>query len=66
MYNNDLPNCLRKSKASMFADDTNLTTSGPSIADVQSNLNEDLKHIHQRLLANKLSLNKEKTEYMIV
>ena len=54
MYNNDLPNCLRKSKASMFADDTNLTTSGPSIADVQSNLNEDLKHIHQRLLANKL------------
>ena len=35
MYINDLPNCLRKSTASMFADDTNLTTSGSSIADVQ-------------------------------
>ena len=66
MYINDLPNCLRKSTASMFADDTNLTTSGSSIADVQSNLNEDSEHIHEWLLTNKLALNKEKTEYMIV
>ena len=47
MYINDLPNCLSRSTASMFADDTNLTTSGTSIADVQSNLNGDLEHIHQ-------------------
>ena len=63
MYINDLPNCLSRSTASMFADDTNLTTSGTSIADVQSNLNKDLEHIHQWLLPNKLTLNKEKTEY---
>ena len=63
---NDLSNYLSRSTAGMFVDDTNLTTSGSSIADVQSNLNEDLEHIHQWLLSNKLTLNKEKTEYMIV
>lgn len=66
IYINDLPNCLRRSSASMFADDTNLTTNGSSISDVQANLNEDLEHVHQWLLANKLTLNKKKTEYMIV
>ena len=34
--------------------------------EVQLNLNQDLENIHQWLLANKLTLNKEKTEYMIV
>ena len=63
MYINDLSNYLSRSTAGMFVDDTNLTTSGSSIADVQSNLNEDLEHIHQWLLSNKLTLNKEKTEY---
>jgi hypothetical protein len=28
--------------------------------------NEDLEIIHQWLLANKLTLNKEKTEYMVI
>jgi hypothetical protein len=31
LYVNDLPSCLSHSIASMFADDTNLTTSGKSI-----------------------------------
>ena len=44
----------------MFADDTNLTTSGASINDVQSNLNKDMENEHQWLLSNKLTLNKEK------
>ena len=63
MYINDLSNYLSRSTAGMFVDDTNLTTSGSSIAGVQFNLNEDLEHIHQWLLPNKLTLNKEKTEY---
>ncbi len=46
-----MPNCLRTTTASLFADDTNLTASGSSI--------------HQWLLANKLTLNKDKTEYMV-
>ena len=43
-----------------------LITNGPSINDVQSNLNKDLENVHQWFLSNKLTLNKEKTEYMIV
>ena len=31
IYNNDLPNCLQHSKARMYADDTNITTTGTSI-----------------------------------
>ena len=41
---NDLPNCLGKSTANMFTDDANLTTSSPSIADIETNLNEVLEH----------------------
>jgi hypothetical protein len=48
----------------MFADDTNLTTNGGSSDEVITKLNVDL--VHQWLLANRLTLNKEKTEYMII
>ena len=65
IYINDLPNFLRTTTASLFADDTNLTASRCSIIDIQTKLNNDLENIHQWLLANKLTLNKDKTEYMI-
>ena len=67
IYVNDLPNCLSFSNASLFADDTNLTTSGISVEVVQSRLNEDMEKVHRWLLANKLTLNiKKKTEYMLI
>ncbi|CAB4042884.1 Hypothetical predicted protein, partial [Paramuricea clavata] len=66
LYINDLPNCLPSSAASMFADDTNISTHGSSAAEIQEQLNHDLDNIHQWLLANKLTLNKEKTEYMVI
>ena len=47
IYVNYLPNCLSFSNASLFADDTNLTTSGISAEVVQSQLNEDLEKVHQ-------------------
>ena len=50
----------------MFADDTNISTCGKSVTDIQEHLNHDLENIHQWLLANKLTLNKKKTEYMII
>jgi hypothetical protein len=65
IYVNDLPNCLSFSNASLFADDTNLTTSGISAKDVQSQLNEDLENVYRWLFANNLTLNIEKTEYML-
>ena len=47
----------------MFADDTNLTTSGKSVEDVQPT---DLEKVHRWLLANKLTLNRDKMEYMLI
>ena len=63
---NDLPNCLSSSTTSMFTDDTTLTTEGKSIEDIRSHLNTNLESVHQWLLTNKLTLNKEETEYMII
>ena len=60
IYVNDLPDCLSFSNASLFADDTNLTTRGLSVEVAQSRLNEDLEKVHRWLLANKLTLNIKK------
>jgi hypothetical protein len=66
LYMNDLPNCLTLSSARMFADDTNISTKGKTNAELQERINVDLENVHQWLLANKLTLNKDKTEYMII
>ena len=66
IYMNDLPNCLSFSTTSMFVDDTNLTTNGKYVEDIQEHLNTDLEKVRQWFLANKLTLNKEKIEYMII
>ena len=50
----------------MFADDTNLTINGSSLDEVENKLNIELEKVHQWLVTNKLTLNKEKTEYMII
>ena len=50
----------------MFANDTHFTVEGKSQEDIQIKLNGDLQHIHSWLLANKLTLNIDKSEYMIV
>ena len=47
----------------LFADDTNLTVAGDSIQEIESNMNSDLAHVNQWLLANKLNLNVVKSEY---
>ena len=60
IYVNDLSNCLSFSNASLFVDNTNLTTSGISVEVVQNRLNEDLEKVHRWLLANKLTLNIKK------
>ena len=65
IYVNVLPYILSFSNASMFAD-TNLTTTGISAEVVQSRLNEDLEKVYQWFLANKLTLNIKKTEYILI
>ena len=66
LYINDLPNCLEETQASMFADDTNLFCHGKSSTEIESKINTDLDNVHKWLIANKLTLNQEKTESVLV
>ena len=50
----------------MFADDTNLSCHGESPTDIESKLNIDLDNVLKWLTANKLTLNEEKTEFMLI
>ena len=66
IYINDLPECLNHTTPRLFADDTNLTVAGDSIQEIESNMNSDLAPVNQWLLANKLSLNVVKTEFILI
>ena len=50
----------------MFADDANLTASGNSLTDLEVAVNSDLENLRKLLVANKLSLNVAKTEFMLI
>ena len=45
LYINDLPECLKNTRPCLFADDTNLTTSSHSIADIEIVANSDLENL---------------------
>ena len=66
IYIYDLPECLNHATPRLFADDTNLTVAGNSIQEIEANMNSDLAHVNQWLLANKLSLNVIKTEFILI
>ena len=66
LYINDLPDCLRQVSPRLFADDTNLTVAGETIEEVELAMNNDLLRIKEWLLANKLSLNVAKTEFLLI
>ena len=62
IYINDLHVAIKHSKVYHFADDTNLLNIGNSAKQIQKYVNADLKTLYQWLLANKISLNCDKTE----
>ena len=66
IYINDLPFALQKSHVSTHADDTTISLSSKSIADLQNDLNLDLLKLQDWLHANKLSLNVVKTQSLII
>ena len=66
LYINDLPECLTNTRPRLFADDTNLTASRNSIADIEIAVNSELENLRNWLTANKLSLNVAKTEFMLI
>ena len=62
LYINDLHKCIKFSETFHFADDTNLLNISNDYKTLQNNVNRDLISLHEWLLANKISLNKDKTE----
>ena len=62
----DLPNCLEFSVPQMYTDHTHLTFAGREPDLIDRNLNHDLSNISDWLVANKLTLNKSKTEFVVI
>ena len=50
----------------MYADDTHLTYADNYICSIEASLNQDLSNINRWLIANKLTLNMTKTEFMLI
>ena len=66
LYINDLPECLKNTRPRLFADDTNFTACSHSIADIEIAAYSDSENLRHWLIANKLSLNVAKTEFMLI
>jgi len=66
IYINDIPCCLDHTKPRLYADDTLISIAGKSATELHSKVNLDLQRISEWLLANKLSLNVVKSEYMLI
>ena len=65
IYINDLIVSCKHSDPFLFADDTNLFTSGKNLNDIARQMNEELASICIWLKVNKLSLNVKKTHFMV-
>ena len=65
IYVNDLYKVSTLLEPIMFADDTNLFLSHKNIKKLFETANSELEKIYQWFKANKLSLNEDKTEYML-
>ena len=66
LYINDLPFALEKAETNMYADDTMISYSSKTLDELHMVLNAELVVIEKWLQGNKLSLNVDKTQAMIV
>lgn len=65
VYINDLPSVSNLFLPILFADDTNLFCSGKNLDTLVYKINCELPKIHHWVMANKLSLNVDKTNFML-
>ncbi|CAB3997277.1 Hypothetical predicted protein [Paramuricea clavata] len=65
LYVNDLPSCIKKCKVTMYADDTVLYFSSSTLSELEENLNADLEILRRYLNDNPLTLNAEKSKFVI-
>ena len=60
-----MPKCSNILDFQLFADDTNLFLNNSNILNLETNLNVELEKVSQWLYADKLSLNIEKTSFVV-
>ena len=65
IYINDIVNCS-KLFAVLFADDAALVASGEKLKKVNKTINSEMKLVSEWLITNKLTLNLNKTKFMII
>lgn len=65
IYINDMSKCSDKLSFVHFADDTTVSLSGVNVADIIPAINRELVKVDSWLCSNKLSLNLDKTVYMV-
>ena len=65
VYINDLPNASKKLTFYLFADDTNIYCESKYLSNLTKVVNKELRLVKKWLHANKLSLNIDKTNYII-
>ena len=65
IYVNDFNNCLTKSKAIMFADDTTVWISHKNTSTLFQLMQSEMELIDRWLVSNKLSINIEKINFML-
>ena len=66
LYINDLPNYVSNVNVSMYADDTAIYYSSNDVNDIVDKMNNDLVNVDKWLAKNKLSLNVDKTNFMLI
>ena len=65
LLSNDLPKCLKFSSCVTFADDTTVFISGNNLRFLYKKMNEELKSLSDWFNSNSLTLNVEKTKYIL-
>ena len=65
LYINDFSKCSNVSDFHIFADDTHLFYSNSYLAELESFVNHSLKMVSDWLIANKVSLNIDKTNFIL-
>ena len=66
IYINDLNDAVRKCNILSYADDTTLYYSSKHACNIQVAINEDIRRIERWFLENKMKLNEDKTEFLII
>jgi hypothetical protein len=66
IYTNDLSASLMKTKSILFADDTTIYASNKDLSKLYADVNADLVYLNDWFMANKLSLNVGKTNYLLI